>query len=125
MSIGKRLFNIFRSHAKDLKSPLGFASENKAKSESIPDEKYSSVGNENTGANGGDSLEKEYLANLELDHLPSFEHIQKAHRRMIKIYHPDLHATDPEKRQHAEQITIRLNEALDYFETKAKKGAGS
>lgn len=125
MSIGKRFFKIFRSQTQGFWDQLGSAPKTKANGDSYKSEEYSSSGNENTGTSGSDSRENEYLANLELERFVSFEQVQKAHRRMIKKYHPDLHATNPEKREYAEQITIRLNEALNYFETKVKKGAGS
>jgi DnaJ-domain-containing protein 1 len=65
-----------------------------------------------------DSKEQEYLANLELDHFTSMDEVKKAHRRMMKKYHPDLHAGDKDKEAYAEKICSQLNVAYDYFEDK-------
>ena len=64
------------------------------------------------------SKEQEYLANLELDHFTSMDEVKKAHRRLMKQYHPDLHARDKDKQEYAEKICSRLNVAYDYFEDK-------
>jgi len=125
MSIGKRLFQMIRSQTQGLWERGGPASKTEGYPGRHENEKFSSSDSASGETSGGDSLEREYLANLELERFASFEDVQKAHRRMIKKYHPDLHATDPEKRKNAEQITVRLNEALNYFETKAEKGARS
>lgn len=125
MGIGKRLFQIVRSRTQGLWERGRPASETGSRADRHENEKSSSFDSASGETGAGDSLEREYLANLELERFTSFRDIQKAHRGMIKKYHPDLHATDPEKRKNAEQITVRLNEALNYFKTKAEKGAGS
>ena len=62
--------------------------------------------------------EAEYYANLELKPGADFSLIKTAYKRLMKQYHPDLHAGNEEKRKAAELITTRLNEAFKYFETK-------
>ncbi len=69
-----------------------------------------------------DSIEDDYLANLELARGVSMKEIKNAYKRLIRKYHPDLHAGDEEKREHALIITQKLNEAIDYFEKKYGKG---
>jgi DnaJ-domain-containing protein 1 len=68
------------------------------------------------------SIEDDYLANLELAKGASMQEIRSAYKRLIKKYHPDLHAGDEEKREYALIITQKLNGALDYFEQKYGKG---
>ncbi len=68
------------------------------------------------------SIEDDYLANLELAKGASMQEIRSAYKRLIKKYHPDLHAGDEEKREHALIITQKLNGAIDYFEQKYGKG---
>ncbi len=125
MSLGKRIFRMIRSQTQGLRDQWqgGSGSEGDPDNQGGKNNAYSA--GQNGEADGGDQREKEYLANLELERFVSYKEVQRAHRRLLKKYHPDLHATDPEKRKYAEQITIRLNEALSYFETKEDKGAGS
>ena len=52
-----------------------------------------------------------YYANLELQYGAGADQVREAWRRLMKKYHPDLHATDPEKRQIAGQLTAELTEA--------------
>ncbi|MGV7222477.1 MAG: DnaJ domain-containing protein [Nitrospinales bacterium] len=66
----------------------------------------------------GDSKEQVYLANLELEKFTSMDEVKKAHRRLMKKYHPDLHAGDKDKEAYAEKICSQLNVAYDYFEDK-------
>lgn len=65
------------------------------------------------------SLESMYYANLELPEGASFEAITRQYRLLLRRYHPDRHATaSPEKQAAAKEITVRLNEAYDYFRVK-------
>lgn len=63
---------------------------------------------------------KEYYDALEVSPGASFEEIKKSYRRLIKIYHPDRYANDPEKRKVAQAISLKLNEAYSYFEERKK-----
>lgn len=65
---------------------------------------------------------REYYANLELPYGSSFEEIKAAYKRMLKQYHPDVYHQSPEKRQIAEKVSQRLNEAYQFFESKFNKG---
>ena len=62
--------------------------------------------------------EAEYRANLEVAPDAPMSEIRAAYKRLMKVYHPDLHAMDASKRKVAEQITQGLNEAMNYFEKK-------
>jgi DnaJ like chaperone protein len=105
----------------------------KSQVESLREEKFSpesSYNNERTRyknsskdyappeKSAAESKEQEYLANLELDSFTSMDDVKKAHRRLMKKYHPDLHASDKDKQAYAEKICSRLNVAYDYFEDK-------
>lgn len=67
------------------------------------------------------SLEKQYYANLELAHGASFSQIKQQYRKLMKSYHPDCFADDPQKQQLAQTIAQRMNEAYNYFEDKFNK----
>jgi DnaJ-domain-containing protein 1 len=56
-------------------------------------------------------LRRDY-ANLEVDPGAPFEEVRRAHRRMIRRYHPDRFGTDPEKQRLATQISQRLNDSF-------------
>jgi hypothetical protein len=124
MSLGKRIFRMIRSQTQGLRDQWRSGPNSESDPGGQGSENNAYTGDQNREADGGDQREKEYLANLELESFVSYKEVQRAHRRLLKKYHPDLHASDPEKRKYAEQITIRLNEALSYFETKEDKGAG-
>lgn len=57
-----------------------------------------------------DSL-TDYYANLELPPGASHQEVKRAWKQLMKKYHPDLHSTDPKKREIANELTRRLNEA--------------
>lgn len=59
---------------------------------------------------------KEYYQVLEVQPGASFEQIKKSYRRLMKTYHPDKYAKDPEKMKVAQAISLKLNEAYSYFE---------
>lgn len=54
------------------------------------------------------SLRKDF-ANLELPFGASLEQARAAHRKLIRAYHPDRHATNPDKYRIANEITQRVN----------------
>ena len=68
-----------------------------------------------------DEKEREYRANLEVDAHTNIEGVRSAYKSLMKKYHPDIHASDQNKRETAKQITQKLNEAMNYFEKKYKK----
>ena len=120
MSLMQRLGRILKSNVTDLKERLSHADHaGRADSTTFQDNRDDYSG---PSRDPVDSKEAEYLANLELTSAGSFQEIKDAYKRMIKKYHPDLHARDEEKRKFAKLITQRLNEAMDYFERKYGKG---
>ncbi len=65
------------------------------------------------------SQEEQYRANLEVGPHATIAEIRLSYKRLMKQYHPDFHAADLEKREMAHAIAQRLNEAMDYFESKS------
>jgi DnaJ-domain-containing protein 1 len=95
----KRLFNIARAEFNDLVQ--------KNKSTDTPDPDFFEVRQEESRS---DSLAK-YYANLEIPVGSDRETIKAAWKTQMKKYHPDLHGSDPKKKQIAEELTRQLNEA--------------
>lgn len=58
------------------------------------------------------SLAKDYK-NLELSPGASFEEVKKSYKRLLALYHPDRHSSDPEKQRLATEISARLNQSYD------------
>ncbi len=54
------------------------------------------------------SLKKDF-ANLELQFGATLEQARAAHRKLIRAYHPDRHASNPDKYRIANEITQRIN----------------
>jgi DnaJ-domain-containing protein 1 len=93
----KRLFNIARSEFNDL------VQKNKSADTSEPEffeDRQEEI----------DPLAK-YYANLEIPVGSNRETIKTAWKTQMKKYHPDLHGSDPKKKQIAEELTRQLNEA--------------
>ena len=67
------------------------------------------------------SMEEQYYANLELAQGSNFEQIKQQYRKLMKSYHPDRFADDPQKQQVAKTIAQQMNEAYNYFEDKFNK----
>lgn len=120
MSLMQRLGRIIRSNVTDFKDRLSHPDRTTGTYEKT----YRDTEHDQSVPPGGpaDSREAEYFANLELTSAGSLQEIKDAYKRMIKKYHPDLHARNEEKRDYAKLITQRLNEAMDYFERKYGKG---
>ena len=55
-------------------------------------------------------------ANLEIPYGADLETTRRAWKRLLKKYHPDLHAQDPEKRRVANQLTAELTRAYQEIE---------
>jgi DnaJ-domain-containing protein 1 len=118
MSLLGRLGKIIRSQVESLR-------EEKFNSDGLYNNEYTHYKNSSKSYSppvndSPHSKEDEYLANLELDSFTSIDEVKKAHRRLMKKYHPDLHADDKDKQAYAEKICSQLNVAYDYFEDKYK-----
>ncbi len=116
MSLLRRLGRIVTSQLRDLsfrRAPVQSASSNS--------DAWNSA--EDTPSASSPSQEEQYRANLEVGPHASLAEIRLSYKRLMKQYHPDFHATDLQKREMAHAIAQRLNEAMDYFESKLGKGA--
>ena len=58
-----------------------------------------------------------YYANLELNYGASRDQVRAAWKRLMKKYHPDLHAEDPEKRRIANELTAELTNAYQQIDS--------
>lgn len=65
--------------------------------------------------------EDKYYKWLELPYGSSFEDIKKSYKTLMKKYHPDNFHNNETKRQTAEKLSQKLNEAYQYFEKKYSK----
>jgi DnaJ-domain-containing protein 1 len=95
----KRLFNIARAEFNDL------VQKNKSADEPLPEPDFFETLQEES-----DPLAK-YYANLEIPVGSDRDTIKAAWKTQMKKYHPDLHGSDPKKKQIAEELTRQLNEA--------------
>jgi DnaJ-domain-containing protein 1 len=93
----KRLFNIARAEFNDLVQ--------KEKSSPLPEPDVFK------SRQGESDLLSKYYANLEISVGSDRETIKTAWKAQMKKYHPDLHGSDPKKKQMAEELTRQLNEA--------------
>ena len=105
----KRLFNIARSEFND------FVQRNQSADTSEPE--FFDCHQEEIRP---DPLAK-YYANLEIPVGSDRETIKTAWKMQMKKYHPDLHSSDPKKKQIAEELTRKLNEAYRTLESTFKK----
>ena len=105
----KRLFNIARAEFNDLVQ--------KNKSTDTPEPDFFEIRQEETRS---DPLEK-YYANLEIPVGSDRETIKTAWKTQMKKYHPDLHGSDPKKKQIAEELTRELTHAYRTLDSAFKK----
>ena len=111
----KRLFNIARAEFNDLVQ--------KKKSTDAPEPDFYEARREEIHQEESDPLAK-YYANLEIPVGSDRETIKTAWKTQLKKYHPDLHGSDPNKKEIAEELTRQLNEAyriLDSAFLKSKR----
>lgn len=65
----------------------------------------------------------EYYKTLEIQYGAGIEEIKAAWKKMMKKYHPDLHANDPEKYQTALEITKTITHAYQELMDWVKKNS--
>ena len=67
-------------------------------------------------------MSKDYYKTLGVEKGASADDIKKAYRKLIAEYHPDkVQHMAPEIRQLAQQRTVELTEAYNYFKGKQQK----
>jgi hypothetical protein len=69
-----------------------------------------------TSAPIGDKRLRELYAQLEVPYGASFEDVKRSFRRLMRKYHPDLHAGNPAKQKTATQLTMSLTQAYNELE---------
>lgn len=62
----------------------------------------------------------QYYANLEIPYGSDLGTARQAWKNLLKKYHPDLHAADPEKRRLANELSARLTQAFQELERTLK-----
>jgi DnaJ-class molecular chaperone len=110
MDILQRLYRIARSQTADVLPPVDSFIEPEIEQDAPPPRQAPPPDSE---------LARSY-ANLEIPYGSDLQVAQKAWRRLLKQYHPDLHATDPQKRQVADTLTAELTAAFRYIEKSIK-----
>jgi DnaJ-domain-containing protein 1 len=64
----------------------------------------------------GDKRLRELYSQLEVPYGAPFEEVKKSFRRLMRKYHPDLHAGNPQKHKTATQLTMSLTQAYNELE---------
>jgi DnaJ-domain-containing protein 1 len=59
---------------------------------------------------------RELYAQLEVPYGAPFDDVKKSFRRLMRKYHPDLHAGNPAKQKTATQLTMSLTQAYNELE---------
>ena len=114
----KRLYNIARSnvshffHQRRFEVPVGITNTYK---ENTFDEADFQDQKEKGFETVCQSLAS-YYANLEIRPGSTREEVKAAWKRLMRKYHPDLHSTDPEKRETANELTRRLTESYQVLD---------
>jgi DnaJ-domain-containing protein 1 len=71
-------------------------------------------------AAGDDAIRKAYR-DLEVAAGSDFETVRRSYRRLMRKYHPDLHAGSPDKQRDATNVAQRLTEAYKTLERHLRK----
>lgn len=67
----------------------------------------------------------QYYANLEIPYGSDLATVRRAWKRLLKLYHPDLHGDDPERRRTATELTAALNTAFRELESALRRDAAA
>lgn len=107
MSIASRLYHILRARLGTAEVELG---------DDVAPEPASRADRAASPPPAEPGIDREmagYYANLELSYGATAAEAEKAWKRLIRRYHPDLHSQDPEKQRLATEIVKGLNRAYD------------
>jgi DnaJ-domain-containing protein 1 len=69
----------------------------------------------------GDEAVRKAFAALEVPPGSDFDTVRKSYRRLMRKYHPDLHASSPEKQRTANELAQRLTEAYKLLEKQLRR----
>lgn len=70
----------------------------------------------------GEKTIREYYANLEVPYGSDLETVRKAYRRLMREYHPDNFADDPDKQKMATRLAQELSVAYEKIEEYLESG---
>jgi DnaJ-domain-containing protein 1 len=107
----KRLFKIAQAELNDL------VQKNNSADDSLADPEFFDFRQEQASP---DPLAK-YYAHLEIPVGSDRATIKKAWKTQMKKYHPDLHCSDPQKKQIAEELTRQLTQAYRTLDSASLK----
>jgi len=65
-----------------------------------------------TNTNKTDPVLQQDFKNLEVPFGSPFEKVKESYKKLIRQYHPDIHANNPEKLKYATEFTKKLNESF-------------
>jgi DnaJ-domain-containing protein 1 len=107
MELVSRIFNLIKVH-------INFSAlERESEMEDFSYTEEEKRQNPKTETDGNDEKLRQYYANLEIPYGSDILTVKKAWKKMMKQYHPDLHAKDPEKQQNATILTQELTHAYN------------
>tara|TARA_Y100000588_G_scaffold95137_1_gene103201 strand:+ start:377 stop:727 length:351 start_codon:yes stop_codon:yes gene_type:complete len=109
MDLIQRLFRVVRANMDAGYSPFVDA----APDFEIPDDGFPAPPQEPSQ----DPVLAGLYANLELPYGAGREEVRVAWKRLMKRYHPDLHAADPDKRRIADQLAAELTRAYQQLDS--------
>lgn len=116
MSLWKRVSKIITSQVNHWIDDLELWVSNQERAQ----QEYTSSRSSTHSSQDADPKLAQYYANLELPYGASLKEVKHAYRRLIKQYHPDRYEHDAEKRETAEHILKKLNEAYTFLEEHLK-----
>ncbi|MFO0729121.1 MAG: J domain-containing protein [Myxococcota bacterium] len=109
MSVTRRLFNVARA---ELKSAFG-RRRPQEEPQHEPEPKAEAPPERPTRrAEQGTEVHR-YYANLELPYGAPLDEVKAAYRRLMRSYHPDHHANDPERQRLATELSQQLRVAYE------------
>ena len=107
MELVSRIFNLIKVH-------INFStlmSENEM--EDFSDTEENTRPKQSTDSACNNDKLRQYYANLEIPYGSDIQKAKNAWKQMMKQYHPDLHAKDPEKQQNATILAQELTNAFN------------
>ncbi len=109
MSLLSRLAEILRAKLLET-NDIGTGTANFSEEEQV---EYERRNTGESGAPGVDPVMAGYYANLELAYGADLPAVRDAWKRLQRKYHPDLHSSDPAKREIATELVKGLNHAYE------------
>ena len=62
---------------------------------------------------GADPMVVQYYARLEVPYGAPWDDVKAAYRRLMRKYHPDMHAGNPQKQKAATELSMRVTTAYN------------